>query len=131
MITGSCLCGQVRFEIDDELRSARYCHCSNCRKFSGTSPAAWAMANAKKMKLSSQDMAGSFDSGRGIRRFCQTCGSPVWFESKEFPDIVGIPLGVLDSGVVPQPAMHLWTTSKPEWCVIHDGLTKLERGPDA
>ena len=37
---GSCLCKAVSFEIDGTVHNARYCHCSNCRKFSGTAYAA-------------------------------------------------------------------------------------------
>ena len=32
---GSCLCGQVQFEIYGELRDIVNCHCSKCRKFHG------------------------------------------------------------------------------------------------
>ncbi len=99
MVKGSCLCGQINFELDGELQAPRYCHCENCRKFSGTSPAA------------------------------AQCGSPGWFESKDFPEIVGIPLGVIDAGDVPPPETHLWVNSKPNWCAINDDLPRVGESP--
>ena len=76
-----------------------------------------------------EDCIAKFNSGRGIRCFCRLCGTPVWFESIDFPEIVGIPLGVIDSGDVPPPEMHLWVSSKPDWCNITDALPQHETHP--
>ena len=118
MMQASCLCGSTAFNISGDLRSARYCHCANCRKFAGTSPATWAMAKSSKLKVTSSDAGESkFNSGLGLRYFCANCGSPLWFESLDYPEITAIPLGVLDSGDIPAPEMHLWTESNPEGVV--------------
>jgi hypothetical protein len=53
----------------------------------------------------------------------------VWFESLDYPEIVAIPLGVLDDGNIPTPEMHLWTQSKPDWCVINDTLPQHKTNP--
>ena len=39
-IAGSCLCGGVRFEIAKALGPFELCHCSRCRKASGSAFAA-------------------------------------------------------------------------------------------
>jgi len=130
VIEGACLCGAIRYRLSGPLRSPRYCHCANCRKFSGASPAAWAMADSARLEVTSRSApVGRFDSGRGIRCFCSTCGSPVWFESLEHPEIVGIPLGVLEGGEIPAPEMHLWVASKPAWCDIRDDLPQWQTVP--
>ena len=36
MLTGSCLCGGVQYEIDTEIGKITACHCSLCRKMSGS-----------------------------------------------------------------------------------------------
>jgi len=130
MIECSCLCGRIAFQVDGDLQSVRYCHCSNCRKFAGTSPAAWAIANSADFSAPTDVAIGRFDSGQGIRCFCPDCGSPVWFESKDYPEILGIPLGVIDAGIVPTVEMHLWVHSKPDWYSINDDKPKFSRGPD-
>jgi len=130
MIHGSCMCGSIQFTIECELRSARYCHCTRCTKFAGTSPATWAMAESSSLFVDAPGASVTkFDSGRGRRCFCANCGSPVWFESIEYPEIVAIPLGVLDEGVIPSPEMHIWTASKPDWCTINDDLPQYETDP--
>lgn len=131
MVNGSCLCNSVRFSCASALHSARYCHCENCTKFTGTAPATWAITDTAGMTLSSgADNITRFNSGRGLRVFCQTCGSPLWFESLDFPEVVAIPLGVLDGGDLPTPEMHIWTDSNPPWCVINDGLPKHKTNPE-
>ena len=130
MFIGSCLCQAIQFELDGEITSPRYCHCSNCVKFAGASPAAWAMANSAELQLiNSAAEITKYNSGRGLRCFCSQCGSGVWFESIDFPEIIAIPLGVIDDGDIPLPEQHLWVSSKPGWCVINDELPQREQGP--
>ena len=43
MLTGSCLCGGVRYAIDGELGAVTNCHCSLCRKMSGSAFASGAV----------------------------------------------------------------------------------------
>ena len=129
MITGACLCGEVSFTFSEPLVGARYCHCENCRKFSGTSPAAWAMGNTGAMQKHGDALVKRWNSGRGLRCFCSACGCPVWFESLDFPDIVAVPLGTIDQGEVPPPEKHLWMDSKPDWCVVQDNLPKHPNYP--
>lgn len=130
MLHGSCLCGSIHFTLTAALRSTRYCHCVYCRKFSGTSPATWAMGESASLEVTRQDaLVSKFDSGRGLRCFCAECGSPLWFESLDHPEIVGIPLGALDDGEIPPPEMHLWVRSRPDWCTLEDDLPEHETHP--
>lgn len=131
MMRGSCLCGAVSFTLGGELRAARFCYCRHCTKFAGTAPAAWAMAERAHLHVTTPkpDLT-RYDSGRGLRCFCTTCGAPLWFESKDFPDIVAIPLGVLDDGDIPPPEAHIWVSSKPDWCEICDMRPQHSRYPE-
>jgi hypothetical protein len=131
MIQGSCLCGSTTFTIDGALTAARFCHCRNCTKFAGTSPASWALAASSDLTVDTSGPVTKFDSGRGLRCFCSNCGAPLWFESLEHPEIVAVPLGALDAGEVPAPEFHLWTKSMPDWCSIDDDLPQHETYPES
>ena len=129
MIKGSCLCGAVSFEIQGPLRSARYCHCTNCRKFSGMSYAAWGLAETSQFTIAPLvPNVTKFNSGGGLRVFCSACGSPLWYEPAGRPQLRGIPLGAIDEGVV-RPEMHVWTKSKVPWGSISDDLPQFETHP--
>jgi len=127
---GSCLCGRVSYEITGSIHNARYCHCSNCRKFSGTAFAAWGLARTDRFAVtSSPDNVTKYDSGGGLRVFCTTCGSPLWFEPAGLPQFRGIPLGAIDDRGVAVPSMHVWTKSKVDWASIDDDLPQHATHP--
>ena len=131
MNRGSCLCGSIKLTLEDGMTAARYCYCSNCSKFAGTAPATWAIAKRSSLNVATRGSIRKFNSGKGLRCFCTDCGSPVWFESLDHPDVVAIPLGVLDDGEIPAPTMSIWTDSKPDWCAITDDLPQHPRNPPA
>jgi hypothetical protein len=127
---GSCLCGRVAYEINGSIHNARYCHCVNCRKFSGTAFAAWGLARTDQFNItSSPDNVTKYDSGGGLRVFCTTCGSPLWYEPKGLSQYRGIPLGAIDDRGVAPPSMHVWTKSKVDWASIGDDLPRDDAHP--
>jgi hypothetical protein len=130
MIKGSCLCGAVSFEIQGPLRSARFCHCTHCRKFSGTNSAAWGLAETAHVTIAPlAPNVTKFNSGGGLRVFCSACGSPLWYEPAGRPEFRGIPLGAIDEGDVAKPEKHVWTRSKVPWGSISDDLPQFETHP--
>jgi hypothetical protein len=127
---GSCLCGTVSFEITGAIRNARFCHCRNCRKFSGTAYAAWGLIQTAQLIVAPlQNGVTKFNSGGGLRVFCNSCGSPLWYEPANLPQYRGIPLGAIDDGSVPTPEMHVWTKSKVPWVSIPDDVPAHESHP--
>jgi hypothetical protein len=126
----SCLCGRVTFQIAGAIHSPRFCHCANCRKFSGTAYAAWGLVQAAQLELAaSNGDVTKYDSGGGLRVFCTTCGSPLWYEPAALPQFRGIPLGIVEGADVPAPVMHVWTQSKVPWVALTDDLPQNETHP--
>lgn len=130
MIAGSCLCKAVEFAVSGELHYGRYCHCKSCRKFSGTSGAAWSTALTEEFSITRADAEiTKYQTSNGSRCFCARCGSPVFFESSDHPGIIGIPLGAIDSGAVARPEMRVWLRSAMDWEEINDDLPKHDTHP--
>jgi hypothetical protein len=130
MLTATCLCKQVSFEIHGDIHNARYCHCSHCRKFSGTAYAAWGVVGADDLEVTSTNLnVTKYNSGGGLRVFCSICGSPLWFEPENLPALRGIPLGVVDDAEVSAPAMHVWTRSMVAWMSLPEGTPQHETHP--
>ena len=126
----SCLCGGVTYEITGPIHRARYCHCTHCRKFSGTAAAAWGLIETGHLTLTRANSGLSkYSSGHGLRVFCQTCGSPLWYEPTDVSQFRGIPLGVIDDPGAPGPQMHVWIQSKTDWESISDGLPQFNQHP--
>lgn len=117
MYQGSCLCGQIRFEINGTIRSIVYCHCSQCRKAQGSAFATNGIAMTTDFKLSSgKDQLTGYESSPGqTKYFCRVCGSPIFSHSTAHPDQVRIRLGTLDSSITERPMAHIFATSKADW----------------
>ena len=128
LITGRCLCGDVQFEIDGKLGPAIYCHCSQCRRASGSAFAANASVRARYLRFrSGRDAIREYESTPGeFRAFCSRCGSPVYSRLASDPETFRIRLGTLDGDPGRRPLSHVWVGSKAVWHEITDGLPQFE-----
>lgn len=131
MIRGSCLCGGVRFEIDRAAGPFELCHCTRCRKVSGSAfMAGLGVATADYRLVSGGELIRRYEAP--IRNappaysvsFCTRCGSPVpdppddapWFE---------VPAGLLDDDPSLRPDRHIFVERKSHWFDISDSLPQL------
>ncbi len=130
MLTGSCLCGGVRYTIEGELGPVALCHCGMCRKASGTAFATNASVARRGFRLvRGATLVRRYESSPGKwRTFCQVCGSPLFSETDEMPDHVRIRLGLLDGDPGVRPAYHYAVDFKAPWWQIADALPRLELG---
>ena len=126
---GSCLCRGVRYEIEGELGDFGYCHCTSCRKASGTAHAANAPVDrARFILLSGADMLREFESSPGkFRAFCGTCGSPIYAYLAATRDMLRLRLGSLDTPFDKQPRAHTWVSDKAPWEPLNDGLPQFSQ----
>lgn len=126
MLTGSCLCGRVRYEVTGPLGPIANCHCTQCRKASGASFATNASVGASTFRfVTGGDLVGRFESSPGqYRCFCTRCGSPLVKRYDAKPDEVRIRLGTFESDPGTRPVMHVFVGSKAPWTVIDDDLTQ-------
>lgn len=128
-MTGSCLCGTVRYEINGSFQSMGNCHCSMCRKSHGAAFATWGIIDPGQFKWTSGEaFVQGYDSSPGTRRcFCSKCGSPlVSMHSGSVGEVV---VGTLDNDPGMQPSEHIFVGSKAPWHEITDALPQFEEWP--
>jgi hypothetical protein len=133
MIRGSCLCGGVRFEVDRAAGPFELCHCSRCRKVSGSAFMAGVGVRAADYRLiSGSDLIRHYEAPivevpPAYRvAFCARCGSPVpdplegeaWFE---------IAAGLLDDDPGVRPDKHIFVDFKSAWFSITDSLARFTK----
>jgi hypothetical protein len=114
---GSCLCGQIRFEIDGDFERFFLCHCQHCRKDTGSAHAANLFSSSATLKWTSgEDHVTQFTlpGTRHSRSFCRTCGSAVPMLQMEGALLV-VPAGSLNSKVGIKPDAHIFMASRAEW----------------
>ncbi len=105
-VTGSCLCGKVRFVATGKPYRVGLCHCSDCRKHHGALFYAAAVFPETAVRIE-----GETNSYNG-RHFCPTCGSSVFARSD---DEVELHLGALDDPEAFKPSYENWTIRRVSW----------------
>ena len=132
VIEGSCLCGEIRYEIAGALLSATHCHCSMCRKAHGAAFATYVEVEARNLRFArGQKLIARYRSSpEAERSFCSRCGSNLLFEPDESPDLVWVAAGGLDSESQVRPDAHIFVGSKAPWFDIDDDLPQHEVDSD-
>jgi hypothetical protein len=131
MVKGSCLCGAVAYEIDGPLREAVYCHCSLCRKSTGSTFATNVVVSSEDFHITrGEELLKAFPSPTGNRRtFCSECGSTLFSRRVNTPEITRVRMGSLDTPVDIRPSAHIFVGSKAHWDEIGDGLPQHAERP--
>jgi len=115
---GGCLCGAVSYRLTGPApRFMFFCHCSRCRKLSGTVHCAnvFFSPGAQLEWLTGEDAVRSFDLP-GTRKgsaFCTTCGSQLPRTRADGRTV--IPAGSLDESPDLVPTAHIYCESRAPW----------------
>jgi hypothetical protein len=131
MIRGSCLCGVVAFEANDQIEF-RNCHCSRCRKVRGADYAANVYVRPGDFRwLRGDDQLVTYrlpSAQRFGNVFCRICGSPM---PRAVParDFIAVPAGALDGDPGIRATYHIFVRSKAPWHEIADDLPQYVEYP--
>ena len=125
MLSGSCLCGAIRYEVEGDLGPIVCCHCSMCRKAQGSAFATNAPVEAARFRIvSGEDRLRRYASSPGKWRcFCSSCGSPI-ISQRDGSAVIRLRIGTLDSRLAARPTAHIHVASKAEWFDILDDLPR-------
>ena len=124
-IHGSCLCKEVEYEIAGSPAQAGHCHCSMCRKWSGSALLTFAGVELRDFRwIRGEDLIARFPSSSGFARvFCGRCGSNLaaW-PTDPAAEQIWIMMGTLDGDPGLKPSAHIFVGSKAPWFDIADAL---------
>ncbi len=119
-ISGSCLCGEVTYQYSGDVKVFQYCHCSRCRKFTGSAHATNIIIDPENFKWSSgENFVGRFehpDAKHFATCFCKKCGSSLPWLNKSGTAVV-IPAGTLDVDPVVRPIHNIFYKYRAPWYV--------------
>lgn len=130
-LTGSCLCGAVRYRVADEFAYAFNCHCSQCRRATGSAFKPFAGVLREKLTL--------LQGGDALLRYgdatthdvhCGKCGSLLYSDIGTGP-YLHVTLGTLLEAPSLKPTAHIFVGSKAPWHEITDDLPRHREFPPA
>jgi hypothetical protein len=125
-VRGSCLCRGVRFEATPPFIRASHCHCSRCRKHSGTFGLTQARLPRDRFRLlQGEDLLRVYGKGEGaVKVFCSVCGSSLFGGDWPDGDEVSIRMGAFDDDPGIRPQFHTFVGSRAPWDEIADDLPR-------
>jgi hypothetical protein len=132
-MTGSCLCGGVRFEVTEPFERVTACHCVSCKKISGGAGTVSGRARADTIRiLEGRDLIRTYQPGEGsAKSFCSQCGSNLFGGGWPESEYASVRLSALDSYFDRKPDSHIFVRSVAPWEILpDDGAERFDvRGP--
>ena len=115
--SGSCLCGNIKFEITGEFENFFFCHCKSCRKDTGSAHASNLFSSTAKLKwLKGEKEVKTYNHNNSghVKSFCPKCSSAlpnIQMNGK----VLVVPAGCLDTDVETVPTGHIYLNEKANW----------------
>lgn len=131
-IEGSCLCGEVGYEYSGDVRVFQYCHCSRCRKFTGSAHAANIIIDPANFRWTrGESLVGRYEVPGAkfhATSFCRNCGSSLPWTNKTGSAVI-IPAGTLDADPGIRPQQNIQYASRAPWYEEAANLPKYDEYP--
>lgn len=131
-VKGSCLCGSVSYALSGNIGIFQYCHCSRCRKFTGSAFASNIFARPDDFQwLSGEEYVGRYEVPEArhfATCFCMKCGSSLPWMGQSGKAVI-VPAGTLDGDPDIRPVWNIYCASRAEWYVEPESLPKHDALP--
>ena len=130
---GGCLCGAVRFESVTDPQIVAHCHCTDCRKSSGTGHCTHIVIPASAFTVSGKVTFYDHpaDSGNVVSRgFCPTCGSAIYSKNTGIPGVVFPRASSLDDPNAVTPQMVVYASRAATWDYVDPALPAFAEMPE-
>ena len=129
MLAGTCLCKAVRFTVPDEFEYSVNCHCSCCRRATGSAFKPIAGIRRDRFNIAEgKDQLLVFGDEDAHDARCRTCGS-LLYSVVRAGQYVHVTLGALTDSPTIRPTAHIYVGSKAPWFAITDDLPQFDELP--
>lgn len=129
MLTGKCFCGTVQYSVPDAFTYALNCHCSNCRRTTGSAFKPFAGIVRREFTVTQgADQLLIYGEEKTHDAHCGRCGS-LLYSVVRGGAYVHVALGTLMDAPTLRPTAHIFVGSKAPWFTITDDLPQHEEFP--
>ncbi len=114
-LSGKCLCGNIAFTADTDIKMMANCHCSDCRAATGAAFGTLLFVDeaALEVKGAPKVFKHVADSGASMEKhFCPDCGSQLFGKNSNRPNTVSLRAGVIDQTDLVKPAVNVYLSSR-------------------
>ena len=130
--TGQCLCGQISYELSGDVIATAVCHCDHCQRQSGGAFSVNLIAMENQLSVSGElttfeDRGENDDAVYVYRRFCGSCGSPIYSAMIEPAGLIAVKAGTLDDKSAVAPNVEAWCEHKQPWVDLPGMAVSMDR----
>lgn len=132
MVQGSCLCGQVTYEVELIPNKVFNCHCSYCRKAHGADYVTVALAKGDTLKIiqGADSLAEHQNEIGGFRAFCSNCGTRLMNYAPDKTMYLSVNVSTIDTPIEIKPQAHVNLESKAPWYEPYAGIPGFQALPE-
>jgi hypothetical protein len=130
VLAGGCMCGAVEYAVADAFEYALNCHCSQCRRATGSAFKPIAGIARSKLRLvrgAAEIMSYGGEGPHDVH--CRSCGSLLYSIVRDGA-YAHVAMGTLIDEPSIRPSMHIFTASKAGWHEIADDLPRYAGLPE-
>ena len=126
---GSCWCGGVRFDVREPFINLNFCHCTSCKRISGSVGTANGRARTEWIDVTQgRELLTTYQPDEGTKKtFCSVCGSNLFGGGWPDSEHASVRLSAIDEGLEQKPDAHTYVRSLAPWETLpDDGLSRYE-----
>ena len=131
-LSGKCLCGNIAFTADTDIKLMANCHCSNCRAATGSAYGTLLFIDESALEISGAPKVFEHvaDSGANMEKhFCPDCGSQLFGRNSNRSNMVNIRAGNIDQTELVKPTVNVYLSSKIDSTPIDADLKGFPKMP--
>jgi len=131
-LSGGCLCGAVRFELDERPTDAGYCHCTRCQRRTGAAASPQARVDGSLFQLTAGEdslAVWRHPDGGFEKCFCRNCGAHLFSRNPDDQRQMSIRMAAFDEDPGVRPSWRSFVAYAAPWEPIPDD--GLERHQEA
>ena len=129
-MTGSCNCGDSRYEVDGNPKNVVNCHCGLCRKMNGAAFSTYVVVLASEFTLLNGSLVTHRVTDRATKSLCGSCGTPIYNENPRYAGLRMLHLGSLDEPNNLAPQINIYCESQVAWLASMEHINSLNQGID-
>jgi len=125
-LNGSCLCGNIQYQVQGPIKWCANCHCTRCQRSHGSGFVTWVGVLKHQFNLIKQSTSIKWypSSEKSEYGFCPICGTSLLFRSEKWPDEIHFTLANITSDHQLKPTAHAYFDTHVDWLNFEDDLEK-------
>ena len=132
VLEGGCLCGAVRFHVNQAPVRTFVCHCTFCQRMTGSAFYANSVFPVQAVEFNAGEVRKyehtSDVSGKKVYvEFCPVCGTTIGLTYERWPDFRAVSRGCYDNPNAVDITSNIWTQSAQSGVALPADVDCFER----